>query len=141
MQTEDRDVRLIAWYRACCHSLAAIISIGEDTITGASDIEEDGVSGTKKNLTSPHGLQVSSLFGQFKNDKQLYDLSAFPQVAGIKGMLIANKRDDNQVKTYITYNKGRDWRLLQAPTADLEGNDIHCILVGGTARHTSSEDV
>lgn len=51
------------------------------------------------------------------------------QVAGIKGMLIANKRQENQVKTYITYNKGRDWRLLQAPANDLDGNDIHCILV------------
>lgn len=51
------------------------------------------------------------------------------QVAGIKGMLIANKREDNQVKTFITYNKGRDWRLLQAPATDLDGNDIHCILV------------
>ncbi|MEQ2205942.1 VPS10 domain-containing receptor SorCS3, partial [Xenoophorus captivus] len=50
------------------------------------------------------------------------------EVAGIKGMLIANKKQDNQVKTYITYNKGRDWRLLQAPAADLDGNDIHCIL-------------
>ncbi|XP_036971360.1 VPS10 domain-containing receptor SorCS3 [Acanthopagrus latus] len=50
------------------------------------------------------------------------------EVAGIKGMLIANMRQDNQVKTYITYNKGRDWRLLQAPSADLDGNDIHCIL-------------
>uniref|UniRef100_A0A8D3BM33 PKD domain-containing protein n=1 Tax=Scophthalmus maximus TaxID=52904 RepID=A0A8D3BM33_SCOMX len=50
------------------------------------------------------------------------------QVAGIKGMLIANKREDNQVKTFITYNKGRDWRLLQAPATDLDGNDIHCIL-------------
>lgn len=55
------------------------------------------------------------------------------QVAGIKGMLIANKRHDNQVKTYITYNKGRDWRLLQAPASDLEGNDIHCILVTYTS--------
>lgn len=44
-------------------------------------------------------------------------------------MLIANKRHDNQVKTYITYNKGRDWRLLQAPANDLDGNDIHCMLV------------
>lgn len=51
------------------------------------------------------------------------------QVEGIKGMLIANKRQDNQVKTFITYNKGRDWRLLQAPATDLDGNDIHCILV------------
>uniref|UniRef100_A0A4W5NT62 PKD domain-containing protein n=1 Tax=Hucho hucho TaxID=62062 RepID=A0A4W5NT62_9TELE len=50
------------------------------------------------------------------------------EVAGIKGMLIANRRLDNQVKTYITYNKGHDWRLLQAPATDLAGNDIHCIL-------------
>ena len=44
-------------------------------------------------------------------------------------MLLANKRQENQVKTYITYNKGRDWRLLQAPATDLAGNDIHCVLV------------
>ncbi|XP_053708942.1 VPS10 domain-containing receptor SorCS3 isoform X2 [Synchiropus splendidus] len=50
------------------------------------------------------------------------------EVAGIRGMLIANKREENQVKTFITYNKGRDWRLLQAPSADLSGNDIHCVL-------------
>ncbi|XP_061763847.1 VPS10 domain-containing receptor SorCS3 [Nerophis ophidion] len=50
------------------------------------------------------------------------------EVAGIRGMLIANKRQDNQVKTFITYNKGRDWRLLQAPATDLDGTEIHCIL-------------
>ncbi|XP_023654514.1 VPS10 domain-containing receptor SorCS1 [Paramormyrops kingsleyae] len=50
------------------------------------------------------------------------------EVAGIKGMFLANKKLDNQVKTYITYNKGRDWRLLQAPVTDLRGNSIHCIL-------------
>ncbi|KAM9490521.1 VPS10 domain-containing receptor SorCS3-like [Salvelinus alpinus] len=33
-----------------------------------------------------------------------------------------------QVKTYITYNKGRDWRLLHVPATDLAGNDTHCIL-------------
>ncbi|KTF75920.1 hypothetical protein cypCar_00040754, partial [Cyprinus carpio] len=49
-------------------------------------------------------------------------------VAGIEGMLIANRKVENQVKTYITYNKGRDWRLLQAPTTDLAGNPIHCVL-------------
>lgn len=53
-------------------------------------------------------------------------------------MLIANKRQDNQVKTYITYNKGRDWRLLQAPAADLDGNDIHCILVRGCGSEACS---
>ncbi|KAG7463022.1 hypothetical protein MATL_G00190840 [Megalops atlanticus] len=50
------------------------------------------------------------------------------EVAGIKGMFIANRKVDSQVKTYITYNKGRDWRLIQAPATDLAGNDIHCIL-------------
>lgn len=51
------------------------------------------------------------------------------QVAGIKGMFLANRKLDNQVKTYITYNRGRDWRLLQAPSQDLKGNSIHCVLV------------
>uniref|UniRef100_A0A8C4S1L2 Sortilin related VPS10 domain containing receptor 1 n=1 Tax=Erpetoichthys calabaricus TaxID=27687 RepID=A0A8C4S1L2_ERPCA len=50
------------------------------------------------------------------------------EVAGIKGMFLANKKLENQVKTYITYNKGRDWRLLQAPEADLRGNEFHCHL-------------
>ncbi|XP_064171151.1 VPS10 domain-containing receptor SorCS1 isoform X1 [Anguilla rostrata] len=50
------------------------------------------------------------------------------EVAGIKGMFLANKKVDSQVKTYITYNKGRDWRLLQAPEADLRGNAVHCVL-------------
>uniref|UniRef100_A0A672L3G4 VPS10 domain-containing receptor SorCS3-like n=1 Tax=Sinocyclocheilus grahami TaxID=75366 RepID=A0A672L3G4_SINGR len=50
------------------------------------------------------------------------------EVAGIEGMLIANRKVENQVKTYITYNKGQDWRLLQAPTTDLAGNPIHCVL-------------
>uniref|UniRef100_A0A8C7Y993 VPS10 domain-containing receptor SorCS2 n=1 Tax=Oryzias sinensis TaxID=183150 RepID=A0A8C7Y993_9TELE len=50
------------------------------------------------------------------------------EVAGIKGMFLANKKMDNQVKTHITYNRGRDWRLLQAPSRDLRGNSIHCVL-------------
>ncbi|VTJ81031.1 Hypothetical predicted protein, partial [Marmota monax] len=50
-------------------------------------------------------------------------------VAGIKGIFLANKKVDDQVKTYITYNKGRDWRLLQAPDVDLRGSPVHCLLV------------
>ncbi|XP_021254219.1 VPS10 domain-containing receptor SorCS1 [Numida meleagris] len=50
------------------------------------------------------------------------------EVAGIKGMFLANKKIDNQVKTFITYNKGRDWNLLQAPDTDLKGNAVHCLL-------------
>uniref|UniRef100_A0A6I8PNT2 VPS10 domain-containing receptor SorCS1 n=1 Tax=Ornithorhynchus anatinus TaxID=9258 RepID=A0A6I8PNT2_ORNAN len=62
-------------------------------------------------------------FAQMKLPK--YSL---PKVAGIKGMFLANKKIDNQVKTFITYNKGRDWRLLQAPDSDLRGNPVHCLL-------------
>ncbi|XP_035602431.1 uncharacterized protein LOC118364815 [Oncorhynchus keta] len=48
------------------------------------------------------------------------------EVAGIKGMLVADRRLDNQVKIYITYNKGRDWRFLQALATGLAGNNTHC---------------
>uniref|UniRef100_A0A3Q3JXU3 PKD domain-containing protein n=1 Tax=Monopterus albus TaxID=43700 RepID=A0A3Q3JXU3_MONAL len=48
------------------------------------------------------------------------------EVAGIKGVFLSNKVVENQVKTYITYNKGRDWRLLQAPPTDLQGNKVYC---------------
>ncbi|XP_069022098.1 VPS10 domain-containing receptor SorCS1-like isoform X2 [Embiotoca jacksoni] len=50
------------------------------------------------------------------------------EVAGIKGMFLANKKTDNQVKTHITYNRGRDWGLLQAPGKDLRSNGVHCVL-------------
>nr|XP_061833150.1 VPS10 domain-containing receptor SorCS1-like isoform X2 [Nerophis lumbriciformis] len=50
------------------------------------------------------------------------------EVAGIKGMFLANRKAHKQVKTYITYNRGRDWRLLHAPNKDLRGNNIRCIL-------------
>ncbi|RMC11406.1 hypothetical protein DUI87_11525 [Hirundo rustica rustica] len=56
------------------------------------------------------------------------------EVAGIKGMFLANKKIDNQVKTFITYNKGRDWSLLQAPHTDLRGNPIQCLLQKGQRR-------
>lgn len=53
------------------------------------------------------------------------------QVAGIKGVFLSNKVVENQVRTYITYNKGRDWRLLRAPTTDLQGNKVYCEQVSG----------
>lgn len=59
------------------------------------------------------------------------------QVAGIKGVFLSNKVVENQVKTYITYNKGRDWHLLQAPTTDLQGNKVYCEKVSRPlTRHT-----
>lgn len=48
---------------------------------------------------------------------------------------MANKKVEDQVKTYITYNKGRDWRLLQAPDVDLHGSPVHCLLVSHPVSH------
>uniref|UniRef100_A0A8C3E4T7 VPS10 domain-containing receptor SorCS3 n=1 Tax=Corvus moneduloides TaxID=1196302 RepID=A0A8C3E4T7_CORMO len=50
------------------------------------------------------------------------------EVAGIKGIFLANRKIDDQIKTFITYNKGRDWRLLQAPDTDLRGDPVLCQL-------------
>ncbi|XP_055781662.1 VPS10 domain-containing receptor SorCS1-like isoform X1 [Salvelinus fontinalis] len=49
------------------------------------------------------------------------------EVAGIKGVFLSNKVVEGQVKTFITYNKGRDWHLLQAPTTDLKGTRLYCV--------------
>uniref|UniRef100_A0A8C8EGP3 PKD domain-containing protein n=1 Tax=Oncorhynchus tshawytscha TaxID=74940 RepID=A0A8C8EGP3_ONCTS len=49
------------------------------------------------------------------------------EVAGIKGVFLSNKVVEGQVKTFITYNKGRDWHLLQAPTTDLKGTRLSCV--------------
>ncbi|KAG9268232.1 VPS10 domain-containing receptor SorCS3-like [Astyanax mexicanus] len=50
------------------------------------------------------------------------------KVAGVAGMLIANKKEDNRMKTYISYNKGQTWSLLPAPAKDASGQDISCSL-------------
>nr|XP_061792495.1 VPS10 domain-containing receptor SorCS3-like [Nerophis lumbriciformis] len=81
-------------------------------------------------LSDTRGIYFTLAMENVKTTKgmggnQMLDLY---EVEGIRGMLIANKRQNNQVKTFITYNKGRDWRLLQAPARDLDGNEIHCIL-------------
>lgn len=55
-------------------------------------------------------------------------------------MFLANKKMDNQVKTHITYNRGRDWRLLQAPSRDLRGNSIHCVLVSSLSVRASIKE-
>ena len=55
---------------------------------------------------------------------------AYVQVGGVNGMLIANKKEDNQMKTFVTYNKGQTWSVLPAPAKDASGQDISCSLVG-----------
>jgi hypothetical protein len=42
---------------------------------------------------------------------------------------------DNNIKTYITHNKGGKWELLKAPSEDLEGNPKKCYLEDGCSLH------
>ncbi|KAL7845706.1 hypothetical protein AOLI_G00238980 [Acnodon oligacanthus] len=81
-------------------------------------------------ISDPRGVYFTLALENVKTTRGLGGNSMIDlyEVAGIKGMLIANRKVENQVKTYITYNKGRDWRLLQAPSTDLEGNEIYCVL-------------
>uniref|UniRef100_A0A4W3I1R5 VPS10 domain-containing receptor SorCS2 n=1 Tax=Callorhinchus milii TaxID=7868 RepID=A0A4W3I1R5_CALMI len=48
------------------------------------------------------------------------------EVRGVKGVFLANKKVNGKVKTYITYNKGRDWQLLSPPATDMNGKPTDC---------------
>nr|XP_032806532.1 VPS10 domain-containing receptor SorCS2-like isoform X1 [Petromyzon marinus] len=50
------------------------------------------------------------------------------EVNGLRGVFLANQRQAAEVKTYVTYNRGRDWRLLAAPATDLLERPTHCLL-------------
>uniref|UniRef100_A0A8C8K9T6 PKD domain-containing protein n=1 Tax=Oncorhynchus tshawytscha TaxID=74940 RepID=A0A8C8K9T6_ONCTS len=112
-----------------CHQDLHIVSTDEHQVFAA--VQEWNQNDTYNlYLSDTQGILFTLAMENVKTTRglggnQMLDLY---EVAGIKGMLIANRRLDNQVKSYITYNKGRDWRLLQAPATDMAGNDIHCIL-------------
>lgn len=59
------------------------------------------------------------------------------KVAGVRGLIIANKKEDAQMRTYITYNKGQTWSLLQPPSKDTTGHDINCNLVRATGMNST----
>uniref|UniRef100_A0AAY4DMR1 PKD domain-containing protein n=1 Tax=Denticeps clupeoides TaxID=299321 RepID=A0AAY4DMR1_9TELE len=48
------------------------------------------------------------------------------KVAGFSGILLANRKEGRQVKTYISFSKGQRWSLLKAPAVDLAGNSLNC---------------
>nr|XP_014347387.1 PREDICTED: VPS10 domain-containing receptor SorCS3 [Latimeria chalumnae] len=106
-----------------------IISTDEDQVFAA--VQEWNQNDTYNLYMSDlKGVYFTQVFENVRSSKGplgniLIDLY---EVAGIKGMLLANKKLESKVKTFITYNKGRDWRLLQAPAIDLRGNNIHCNL-------------
>lgn len=42
---------------------------------------------------------------------------------------------DNNIRTYITHNKGGKWDLLRSPTHDSEGRPLKCYLEDGCSLH------
>lgn len=42
---------------------------------------------------------------------------------------------DNNIRTYITHNKGGKWELVKAPTYDSEGKPIKCYTEDGCTLH------
>ncbi|XP_076834933.1 VPS10 domain-containing receptor SorCS3 isoform X2 [Brachyhypopomus gauderio] len=48
------------------------------------------------------------------------------KVAGLSGILVANKKEGKHMKTFITYNNGQTWNQLLAPAKDISGHDISC---------------
>lgn len=42
---------------------------------------------------------------------------------------------DNNIKTYITHNKGGKWELIKAPTDDSQGNKKKCYIEDGCSLH------
>ncbi|KAG8135653.1 hypothetical protein E2320_008657, partial [Naja naja] len=81
-------------------------------------------------ISDVHGVYFTLALENVKSNRGLEGnvIIDLYEVAGIKGILLANKKAEDQIKTFITYNKGRDWRLLQAPDSDLRGDPIHCLL-------------
>ncbi|ETE62975.1 VPS10 domain-containing receptor SorCS3, partial [Ophiophagus hannah] len=79
-------------------------------------------------ISDVHGVYFTLALENVKSNRGLEGnvIIDLYEVAGIKGILLANKKVEDQIKTFITYNKGRDWRLLQAPDSDLRGDPIHC---------------
>ncbi|KAG8544431.1 hypothetical protein GDO81_022498, partial [Engystomops pustulosus] len=81
-------------------------------------------------ISDPRGVYFTLALENVKSSRGLEGNIVIDlyEVAGINGVFLANRKVDECVKTYITYNKGRDWRLLPAPDTDLKGNPINCLL-------------
>lgn len=52
-----------------------------------------------------------------------------------EGEETAMKNIEENIRTYITHNKGGKWDLLKAPTEDSEGNKIKCYIEDNCGLH------
>jgi hypothetical protein len=42
---------------------------------------------------------------------------------------------EDNIRTYITHNKGGKWELIKAPTEDIDGNPTRCYIEDGCSLH------
>jgi len=42
---------------------------------------------------------------------------------------------EDNIRTYITHNKGGKWELIKAPSEDMDGNNIKCYIEDGCSLH------
>ncbi|MEE6462552.1 hypothetical protein FKM82_001634 [Ascaphus truei] len=78
--------------------------------------------------SDPQGVYYSIVLENVRSTKQPEEsvLIDILEVRGIKGVFLANQKNDGKVTTLITYNKGRDWDYLSPPITDMNGKPINC---------------
>ncbi|XP_072112009.1 VPS10 domain-containing receptor SorCS2 isoform X2 [Mobula birostris] len=81
-------------------------------------------------LSDPKGVYFTLALEDVRSTKQPEEnvIIDIHEVQGVKGVFLANKKVNGKVKTYITYNKGRDWQLLTPPATDMNGKPTNCHL-------------
>ncbi|XP_060044496.1 VPS10 domain-containing receptor SorCS2 isoform X2 [Erinaceus europaeus] len=78
--------------------------------------------------SDPRGEHYSLVLEHVRSSRQAEEsvLVDVLEVRGVKGVFLANQKLDGKVVTLITYNKGRDWGFLRAPSTDMNGRPTRC---------------
>ena len=88
-----------------------------------ADIDAAGIAQTKMNQAGQGGMN--------KKQKQTKDAVRKEMAGEDEGL----KDIENNIRTYITHNKGGKWELIRAPTIDSEGKKVNCYMDEGCSLH------
>ncbi|XP_078534650.1 VPS10 domain-containing receptor SorCS2 isoform X2 [Lissotriton helveticus] len=78
--------------------------------------------------SDPQGVYYSIVLENVRSTKQPEESVVVDilEVRGVKGVFLANQKNEGKVTTLITYNKGRDWDYLTPPNLDMNGKATNC---------------
>ncbi|XP_069488109.1 VPS10 domain-containing receptor SorCS2 isoform X3 [Ambystoma mexicanum] len=78
--------------------------------------------------SDPQGVYYSIVLENVRSTKQPEEnvIVDILEVRGVKGVFLANQKNEGKVTTLITYNKGRDWDYLTPPSVDMNGKATNC---------------